>query len=454
MQFLTAVTTAFLLATSVFFLFRTRLYPYRHPLTCLRTALRPRAGGHGRGQVSPLGGMLLALAGTLGVGNIAGVATALWAGGPGAIFWMVISGLLVAVLKYAEILLALRHRRMTPDGPCGGAPYYISDLLSQRGHPMLGRLLAGLFALLCILNALTMGSILQINAAASAMEGAFGLPPLVTGLAAAGLCGLLLCGGATRIAALTEHLVPLMTIGFLILCAAVLILRRERLPDALSAILTGAFTTESMGAGAAGLLVSRAMRVGVMRGLISNEAGCGTAPLAHATAETNSPAAQGILGMVEVVVDTVLLCSLTALTILVSDTGYTAFGADGAACAHSAFTSVLGDWAGYGFALAMLLFALGSSFCWAHYGRSCVSYLTGHRRRSPWQVLFAVAFCGALVCGAVTAPELAWSLADVAIAAMALLNLLFLWVGSREISEETQVLARHIRAVRGAECNV
>lgn len=444
MEHLMGITAAFLIVTSGYFIVKTRGFHLRHPRACLRAALRPRPTSGGGRAVSPLGGMLLALAGTLGVGNIAGVATALWLGGPGAVFWMIFSGLAVMVLKYAEILLAVRHRRVSPEGNVGGAPYYISDLLNRGGHPtsgVLGRLFAGLFALLCILNALTMGSILQINAAASAMQGAFSLPPLWTGIAAAGLCAAVTLGGASSIARLTERLVPLMTVGFLILCAAVLILRRERLPGALWDILKGAFSAESAGAGGLGFLLSRGLRIGVMRGLVSNEAGCGTAPMAHAAADTDSAAAQGILGMVEVFVDTVLLCSITALTILVSDTGYTAFGEDGAACARNAFTSVLGEGAGYGFAVAVLLFALGSAFCWVHYGLTCVGYLCGRRpeREKTARVLFICVFCGTLVAGSVTAPDVAWELADAAIACMTVLNLIFLWVGRREIIAETEV---------------
>ncbi len=273
------VTSLFILAVSVYFAVRLHGMRAVRPLRRLRTALAPRRSGTG---VSPLGGMCMALAGTLGVGNIAGVATALWLGGPGAIFWMIFSGLAVTVLKYAEIVLAIRHRRRTANGTVGGAPYYISDLLFARGHAGAGRLLACLFAWLCLLNALTMGSVLQINAAASALHGAFGLPPLVTGLTAAGLCAVVMSGGASRIAALTERLVPFMTVGFLLLCGAVLILRRERLPDAGAAILREAFSPANAGAaaggGVGGFLLTRAVRVGVMRGLVSNEAGCGTAP--------------------------------------------------------------------------------------------------------------------------------------------------------------------------------
>ncbi len=427
-------TAVFILFASGYFAVRLRGMRTVRPLRRLRTALAPRRTDAG---VSPLGGMCMALAGTLGVGNIAGVATALWLGGPGAIFWMIFSGLAVTVLKYAEIVLAIRHRRQTGSGAVGGAPYYISDLLRDRGHAAAGGLLACLFAWLCLLNALTMGSVLQINAAASALYGALGVPPLATGLVSAGLCAAVMSGGASRIAALTERLVPFMTVGFLLLCDAVLFLRRERLPGAAAAILRNAFVPSGVGGGVSGFLLARAVRVGVMRGLVSNEAGCGTAPMAHAAADTDSPATQGVLGMLEVFTDTVLLCSITALTVLVSDTGYTAFGADGAACARAAFTSVLGDWAGGVFGVAVLLFALASAFCWAHYGLTCVGYLRARRPGAGQggRIPFTCVFCAALVLGSVIAPALAWTLADAAIAAMTFLNLSCLLLGAREIAD-------------------
>ena len=158
--------------------------------------------------------------------------------------------------------------------------------------------------------------------------------------------------------------------------------------------------------------------------------------MAHAAADTDSPATQGVLGMLEVFVDTVLLCSITALTVLVGDTGYTAFGADGAACARAAFTSVLGNWAGGVFGISVFLFALASAFCWAHYGMTCVGYLRARRPGTGlcWRMLFTLAFCSALILGALMAPSLAWTLADAAIAAMTMLNLSCLLLGAREIA--------------------
>ncbi|MCQ2430184.1 MAG: alanine:cation symporter family protein [Clostridia bacterium] len=445
MSVLTGAAALFLFGTGVFYIVYLRGTGLFRPAACVRALRTPgRAAGKSR-SIPPLSGLLMALAGTLGVGNIVGVASALRLGGPGSVFWMIVSGLTVSVLKYAEIVLAVRHRRTAPDGHrFGGAPYYIGDLTASRGHERAGRALGLAFAALCLVNALTMGSVLQINAAAGAMRGAFGVPPLATGITVAAVTAVLLAGGSRRIASLTEKLVPLMTGVFLVLCAAVLILRRDRLPAAAASVLREAFSLRSAGAGAFGFACIRAMRIGTVRGLVSNEAGSGTAPMAHAAADTDSPAAQGLLGVAEVLVDTVLLCTVTAFVILVSDSGWTAFGDDGANCARCAFTSVLGAWAGGAFAVCVLLFAAATVFCWAHYGRTCADYviMTIRPGISPKgqgivRLAYAVLACASLVLGSTAAPGLCWTLADGAVCLMTMLNLCFLLIGRREVKEET-----------------
>ena len=290
---------------------------------------------------------------------------------------------------------------------------------------------------------------MQVNAAAGAMEEGFSVPPVVTGVGIALLAAVAVKGGARRISALTERLVPFMTLGFLVVCLGVLALRRERIPDALAAIWREAWEPISAGAGLGGFLLSRGARFGVMRGLVSNEAGCGTAPIAHASADTDLPARQGLFGLVEVFVDTVLLCTVTALCILVSDSGPAAFGEDTVRTAQAAFSSVLGSWAGWFFALAILLFGVATVVCWGHYGMRCVEYLTedltaglpagsaiGRWARTAYVLVLAVS----LVAGAVTAPTAAWELADGVIALMTLLNLVILLLMNGEVKSETELL--------------
>ncbi len=442
MSILLSFVPFFLLGTGIFYIIRLRGFYLCHPIRCLRI-LGQRRDSDG---ISPFRALTVALAGTLGVGNIVGVASALYLGGPGALFWMLISALVAMVLKYAEITLAMRHRRpavqsaSTPSVAqplLGGAPYYMEDELSARGHPRLGRMMAVVFAFLCLVNAVTMGGILQINAVAGAMASAFSVPPLLVGAVVAVLCVITVRGGAKRISALTEALVPIMTVGFLLACLAVIFLRRERIPDALGTVWQDVCHPRGVGGGVGGFLLSRGVRYGVMRGLVSNEAGCGTAPMAHASATGSLPAEQGVFGLVEVFVDTVLLCSVTALAILVSDSGPTAYGEDAVHTAEAAFSSVLGDWAGGFFALAILFFGVATVLCWSHYGLVALRTLTNRR---GGQTVFLTIFAVSLLFGAIAAPGLAWRLADFAIALMTFLNLLALMLMHREVKTETDQL--------------
>ena len=442
MTFLLTATPILLFGVGLFYILRLGGFYLLHPIRCIRLLF----GGRREGGISPFRALTVALAGTLGVGNIVGVASALYLGGAGAVFWMVVSALVAMVLKYAEITLALRHRRRDSDGlPTGGAPYYMEDGMKALGLPRLGKLLAVVFALLCLLNAITMGSLLQVNAAASAMEEGFSVPPMVTGAAVALLATVAVLGGAKRISALTEKLVPFMTVGFLAVCIAVLFLRRDRIPAALLSIWSDALHPQSAGAGVLGYLTAGGIRYGVMRGLVSNEAGCGTAPMAHAAADTDSPARQGLFGLVEVFVDTVLLCTVTALCILVSDSGPAAFGEDVTRTAQAAFSSVLGEWAGGFFALSILLFGVATGICWAHYGMTCAGYLTpSPKSRKTAQGVYTVLLAASLTVGSVAAPSFAWSLADAAIAVMTLLNLLMLTVMHKEVKAETESLLSRV----------
>ncbi len=435
---LMTATPILLFCVGFFYILRLGGFYLLHPFRCVRLLFE----GKRRDGISPFRALTVALAGTLGVGNIVGVASALYFGGAGAVLWMLVSALVAMVLKYAEITLALRHRRFLPDGmPTGGAPYYMEDCLSRRGLPGAGKWLAVLFAVLCLVNAITMGSFLQINAVAGAMEEGFSVPPLVTGGAVALLATVTVLGGARRISAITEKLVPFMTVAFVVVTVAVLILRRDRIPEAVSRIWEDAMRPVSVGGGLAGFLTARGLRYGVMRGLVSNEAGCGTAPMAHAAADTDLPARQGLFGLVEVFVDTVLLCTLTALCILVSDSGPQAFGEDVTRTAQAAFSSVLGDWAGGFFALSILLFGVATVICWAHYGMTCVAYLFPRPfGRRVGEVAYILLLAASLAAGSVTAPALAWEVADGAIALMTVLNLAVLTALHKEVAEETKRL--------------
>lgn len=437
MQYLLSAVPILLMSTGIFYFIRLRGFYLRHPIRTL-SVLGKKPTGQG---ISPTRALLMALAGTLGVGNIVGVATALSLGGAGAVFWMLLSATIAMVLKYAEIVLALKHRRWSQAGePCGGAPYYIQDEFARRGWRTGGKILATIFALLCLVNTFTMGSMLQSNAVAMAIQGVFDIPVGVVGGVLSLLCIPVVWGGVKKISAVTQTIVPLMTLGFLVMCLAVIVLRWERVPTALASIVTQALDTHSVGGGIAGFLTSQALRYGVMRGLVSNEAGCGTAPMVHATAQTNCPAEQGVFGLVEVFVDTILLCSITALAILVSDSGYTSYPHDGVKTAVSAFTSVLGDWAGGFFAIAVLFFGVATIFCWAHYGMTALTYLYQPKagRKGVWGRIFLILYVVSVWVGAVTTPDGVWAMADVALAVMTVINLAVLWLMNGEVREETK----------------
>ena len=399
--------------------------------------LRPRAmarvlGEEQEGGASPARATFLALAGTLGVGNLVGVANAISIGGAGAVFWMWVSALFAMVLKYAEILLAVLHRRVGEKGFFGGAAYYMKDLFQSRGRATASAVLPIVFSIFLILNSLSMGCMIQVGAIVSSTCSAFSLPPL------AGSCLLLLlviplaAKGTKEISILTSYLVPIMSLGFVILSVFLLYLRRENLGEVLRAIFREAFPGEGVAGGIFGFLTSRALRVGTMRGLLSNEAGCGTSPTAHATAKTNSPAKQGVWGIFEVFVDTLLLCSLTALVILSS--GVDISGSDGMALTLSAYTAVLGPWASYFLAAAVFAFGYATLLCWAGYGLESVRFLSN---KKGWKRAYLGLFACSILLGATRLPKHIWGVSDFIIAGLTLLNLTTLFLARREIKTET-----------------
>lgn len=434
-RYLSGMATPLLLMGSGLFLL---LYLRGRPLLTPRRAFAAWRGNRGEGRRESVRAVCLALAGTLGVGNLAGVAGAIAMGGAGAVFWMWVSALLAMILKYAEIVLAMRHRRLDASGKChGSAMDYIRDCLNERGLRFLGKIVSSLFALLFLGTALSMGSGLQANAVAHTLSGVFGLSPLWVGLCLGGGLLWVLSRGREGVLGVCARLVPFMTVLYVILSVAVLVLRAERIPQAFADILGDAFSLEATAGGVGGFFLSRRVRFGVMRGLISNEAGCGTAPTAHTVADGISPAGQGVMGMIEVFVDTLLLCTLTALVILIGDGA--AESGSYMMLTLSAFTSVLGAYATYPLAAAVVCFGFATLVCWAHYGAESVRFLSKAPR---FRRLFYIAFAGAVVFGSVSDSEILWQWSDLAMGAMTLINLLALIAMRREIREETEKIGK------------
>ena len=419
-----------LVLTGLFFTLRTGLTCAAHPKRVLHGMLQGSESG-----TSPLRALTLALAGTLGVGNLVGVASAIWYGGAGAVFWMWVSAFVAMTLKYAEVVLAVSHRRTDEQGNHrGGAMYYILDCFRSRGCAGLGKLLAAAFAALCVLDGLSMGCVIQTNAIGGVFEGICGIPPLLTGALLCIATLVIMLGGSARIMKATDFLVPLMTAGFALLSIAVLVLRAQQIPSALRNIFGAVTDLRALVGGAGGFAVARALRYGTMRGLVSNEAGCGTAPIAHACANTDHPAKQGFWGIFEVFADTLVLCSMTALVILVSYDKVQMYGDNSIMMTVRAYTCVLGDWSGYFLCAMVLFFGFATVVCWGHYALQALSYLTESRGvRAGFICLFSL---GAAV-GTVAAPTALWEIADFAIGTMTLINLAVLLLMQGEVRRWT-----------------
>ena len=384
----------------------------------------------GAGGLSPLQALATALASTMGTGSIAGVASALTLGGPGAVFWMWVSALLGMMTSCGEKLLAVEYQRAGPDGKLRGGPmYYIRDGL---GSP----LLAACFCLACIPATLAGGNLVQSSSIASSLEAAYGLPRLSVGLATALLAGLVMIGGLGRIAAVSSALVPAMALLYLGSGAAVLAANWTRIPQALGLIFSCALSPAAAAGGGAGWTISAALRYGASRGVFTNEAGLGTSAMAHGAAQTDHPARQGMWGIFEVFLSTLLVCTVTALAILVSGVwGSPPLEAlTGAPLTACAFGSVLGGFGEGAVALSLLLFAFSSILGWSYYGEQCLSFLFCERGRRKKKILpvssktgyiflYRAIFLGGTVLGAVWNPQAIWQLVDLCNALMALPNL-------------------------------
>lgn len=421
-----------LMLCGIFYTVRLRFFYLRKP----RAMLRALRGETGEGGTSSFRALTLALAGTLGVGNIVGVSAAIYLGGFGAVFWMWVSALCAMVLKYAEIVLAMIYRRTDREGhPHGGAMYYIRDFLQRHRHPLLGKGIAFVFALFFLLNAFAMGSVIQTRTVVDALEGVFGWPTLPVGCVLAVLTASIVRRGEGGMAAFCEKLVPWMTAGYLVLSVAVLVVRRGDLGAAFGAIFADAFSGSAAMGGIGGFFLSRGVRYGTMRGLVSNEAGCGTAPTAHAVSTCPSPAKQGVFGIVEVFVDTIVLCTVTALVVILGYGEASVCGENFIMMTVTAYGSVLGRFASYFMSIAVLCFGFGTVVCWAHYGQESVRYLCDRRGAEK---VFIVLYSSSVVIGSIANSEAIWQVTDFAVGGMTLINLLFLVLMSGEVKCETE----------------
>lgn len=434
-------TIVLLLGTGIYLTVRTGFFQLTHLKMWIReTVGRILKGNSDSGKgMSPFQSACTALAATLGTGNIAGVATALAAGGPGALFWMWVSALAGTMTAYAENVLAGLYRGTNRKGePIGGAMFYIEKGLHSRG-------LALFFALLCILGSLGMGNMAQANSIAAGLWDSFSIPPAVTGFAAALLVAFVMLGGAKRIGQMAEKLVPVMALGYAAGAFAILLVHWEQIPGVITLIVKEAFSFKAGVGGVAGFGVARALRVGIARGVCSNEAGLGSSVMANSAAGME-PVQQGMWGIFEVAVDTLGMCMLTGLAILCSGAfdpqAYAEQLANpgssvlpnGAALTANAFRQVLGPLGGVFVALSLALFAFSTLLGWSYYGSLAAGYLGGRTGEIIYKGIYIIL----IFVGSFAQLELVWGLSDAFNGLMALPNLLAVLCLSPQVLSETK----------------
>ena len=392
------------------------------------------------GAMTPFQSVCTALAATVGTGNIAGVAGAIAIGGPGAVFWIWISALLGMCTKFAEVTLAVHYREKNKHGDYVGGPmYYIKNGLSRRWH-----WLAYAFAFLGVFAVFGTGNATQVNTITTAINSALmnykildassvGTFNLVLGIIIAILVGAILLGGIKRIGKVTEKLVPFMALLYVTLAVGVIVLNIDSVPEVFRSIFEGAFNPAAVTGGAVGYFFT-SMKRGIARGIFSNEAGLGTGSIAHACADTDKPVQQGLFGIFEVFTDTILICTLTALTILCSGTAIQ-YGVDaGAELTISGFVSTYGNWVSIFTAIALCCFAFSTILGWGLYGARCIEFIFGEKVIKPFMVVYS---CIAIV-GATADLGLIWGISETCNGLMAIPNLIALFLLSGKVAQLTR----------------
>lgn len=392
-----------------------RALPWRQTFRAFLALWRGRRSTR-EGDITPFQALMTALSATIGTGNIAGVATAIALGGPGAVFWMWLTALLGMATKYAEAVLAVRYREIDARGKhVGGPMYYIRNGLGRRWI-----WLGWLFALFGMFVAFGIGNLVQANSVAEAARVTLHMPEWLTGVLITVFAAVVILGGIVRIAEVAASLVPVMATAYVGGSLWVIGVHYRQLPEALQLIVTNAFTGTAVSGGFAGAAVWAAIRFGVARGIFSNEAGLGSAPIAHAAARTEGPVEQGIIAMLGTFIDTLIICTMTALVIVL--TGAWQSGETGAALSTLAFNTALPGWGGYIVTFGLIVFAFTTILGWSYYGERCAEFLFGIRVILPYRILWLLA----IPFGAMGKLTLIWLAADVMNGLMAIPNLIAL----------------------------
>lgn len=414
-----------------------RKFPYSMKVTLGRMMKKKEASD---GALTPFQAVCTALAATVGTGNVAGVAGAIAIGGPGAVFWMWISALLGMCTKFAEVTLAVHFRETNAQGDLVGGPmYYIKNGLDKKWH-----FLAYFFAAFGVLAVFGTGNATQVNTITTAIDSAlssFNVLPadavklvnLIIGVALAIIIALILIGGIKRIGNVTSKLVPFMAIMYIVLALGVIFFHIKSVPAVFASIIEGAFHPASVTGGVVGSFFM-SMKKGVSRGIFSNEAGLGTGSIAHACADTKKPVKQGFFGIFEVFVDTIIICTMTALVILCSGVPVNYGEAAGAELTISGFTAVYGNWVSIFTAVAMCCFAFSTIIGWGLYGTRCIEFLFGSRSNKPFMVLYSLT----AIVGATMNLGLMWSIAETFNGLMVIPNLIAVFLLSGVVVKMTK----------------
>lgn len=375
--------------------------------------IKRKEEGDGDGDISHFQALMTAMSATVGTGNIAGVATAIAVGGPGAMFWMWITGLVGMATKYAEAVLAVVYREKDSNGNMSGGPmYYITNGLGWKW-------MGTLFAVFAAVAAFGIGNMVQSNSMADAVQATFGIPIWVTGLVIMVFVGLVVIGGIKSIGKVTSFLVPVMVVFYIISCLIALVIFADKIPGAFKLIIDSAFNPTAATGGFAGSAVMLTIRMGVARGVFSNESGLGSAPIAAAAAKTNHPVTQALVSMTQTFIDTIIVCSMTGLVLVI--TGTWSSGKNGAELTTYAFQQAIpgGE---YIVTIGLVLFAFSTILGWCYYGEKSMEFLFGEKSILPYRAVFVI-FAGI---GAVLKLDLVWALADTFNGLMAFPNLIAL----------------------------
>ncbi len=385
----------------------------------LQGAFHKESSELNEGDITPFQALMTAISGTVGNGNIAGVATAIALGGPGAPLWMWLTGFVGMATKNSEALLGVKYRERSPDGTMSGGPMYF--LKNGLGLGWLG----WIYALCGAVAALGMGNMVQANSVALVFRTELGVPAWLTGVGLAVMTWLVLIGGIKRIARVAEVLVPFMCITYLLGGLSIIIAKSAEIPDAFSLIFHSAFSGQAAVGGFAGAGVAQVIRYGVARGLFSNEAGIGTAAIAHGAAKTHIPARQGTIAMLGVFIDTLVVNTVTTLAIIL--TGAWSTGLTSTALTAHAFSKVLGRWGGWIVTFASVTFGYSTLLTWSYHGLKCTDYLFGAKVSLPYKWIWClVIIVGALFSEDVAGIKFMWDIADTVNGAMAIPNLVAL----------------------------